>query len=976
MDPDTWRRIGAVLDRVSAVDLRSRPEALESACRDEGVGVADVEPFLAAERTAASWPEQVDPVLVDEALRGLVTAEPAPTVAAGDRVGPFEILAPVGVGGMGEVYKARDTRLGRTVALKLLNADLAARPDGRLRFEREARAISTLNHPHICTLHDVGAATVTGDGPAVEYLVMELIDGETLAARVARGPLAIDEAIAYGAQIADALAAAHRHGIVHRDLKPGNVMVTRHGVKVLDFGLAALRAQPLTHPSPVDDAVTAEGTILGTVQYMAPEQLQGRPTDERADIFALGAILHEMLTGRRAFDGDSTASVIAAIVERTPAPLSDLRADVPAAVEWVVARCLEKQPDDRWQSAADLGAYLRRPIAGGVGAIASVVAPRSRWRPFAAPVLAALALAATSAALYLMATRPQPRADVYRYEIPPPDGTTYQRMFAFSPDGRQIAFTASEESGRRAIWIRPLDALVSRRLDATDGAFYPFWSPDGRFIGFFADNTLKKIELSTGLVQTICEAGLGGGGAWNTDGTILFSPQSTTGPALLYRVAASGGTPVQITRPAGEAHHVHGWPQFLPDGRRYLYRRTEVGAPSGVFLGQLDSDEYRPLISLVVGSDAADREGVRGYAGLVSRIVYADGHAFFVRARMLYAQQFDLGSSSLVGEAMLVAEDVFQDSPGRSAFDVSGAGALAYRPVSPGGRSQLTWFDDAGVERGRVGEPGPWTGPAISPDGRSIAVARAEGPARIVRLDVERGTASALTNRGIIPVWSPDGAQVAFRGSGGGPLVSIAPADGSLPSGQVLIPLLNAWPGHWSRTGSQLVGTALRAETSSFDLFTKVVGAPDAPSFPIASGADEADPRLSPDDRWLAYAGREANGSWQVYVGPFDRAGGAVRVSPRSGRHPRWSADGRALFFVEADGTLVRATVRAVETFDVLDVRPLFTHSALAVQHDAGFHSPYDLAPDGRRFLVNVPIEAPKPAPIVVLLNWREALLR
>jgi len=959
-----------VLDHVSTVDPRSRSDAVEAACRDEGIAVADVEPFLQAEDTAASWPDQVDASLVDEALRGLAAVSPARTLTAGDRVGAFEILAPVGAGGMGEVYRARDTRLGRTVALKLLNADLAARPEGRRRFEREARAISTLNHPHICTLHDVGAETVAGDGPAVEYLVMELIDGETLAARIARGPLGLDEAIAYGAQIADALAAAHRHGIVHRDLKPGNVMVTRHGVKVLDFGLAALRAQPAATPSSLQEAVTAEGTILGTVQYMAPEQLQGKPTDERADIFALGAILHEMLTGRRAFDGDSAASVIAAIVERAPAKLSELRADVPAPVQWAVTRCLEKQPDDRWQSAADLSAYLRRALASRADAVAPVSAPRSRRRLFATAVLVLVAIAGTAAALYLMLTTPQPGADVYRYEIPPPDGTEYQRLFAFSPDGRHLAFTASEDNGRRAVWLRPLDALVSRQLDGTDGAFYPFWSPDGRFVGFFADNKLKKIELATGLVQTICDAGLGGGATWNANGTILFSPQSTTGPALLYRVPASGGTPVAITRPEGSAHHVHGWPQFLPDGRRYLYRRTEVGALSGVFLGQLDSDEYQPLITRPIPNDAAERRGVVG--GLVSRIVYADGHAFYVRARGLYAHRLDLGSGSLAGEPMLIAEDVWQDSPGRAAFDVSSAGNVAYRPMAPGGRSQLTWLDHTGVELGRVGDPGAWNGPALSPDGRSVAVAHA---ARIVRVDVNRGTASPLTNRGTVPLWSPDGTQVAFRGAGGGPLVSIAPADGSQP-GEVLERVMNAWPGDWSRAGNVLVGTALRAETSSLDLFAKVVGSPDAAIFPVASKADETDPRLSPDDRWLAYAERDPSGAWQLHVRPFNRAGGATRVSTRSGRYPRWSADGRALYFVDAEGTLVRAAVRAAETFEVINVQTLFMNPALSVQYDSGFHSPYDLAPDGRRFLVNVPLEEAKPAPIVVLLNWRQALQR
>ena len=969
MDPDTWRRIGTVLDRMRGEDAGRGAGALAVVCDEEGVAVADVEPFLRSEHSAATWPDRVDATLVDAALRGMAGGTPARTFAAGDRIGAFEILAPVGAGGMGEVYRARDTRLGRTVALKLLNADLATRPDGRRRFEREARAISTLNHPHICTLHDVGSAAVADEGPAVEYLVMELIDGETLASRIARGPLPIDEAIEYGAQIADALAAAHRHGIVHRDLKPGNVMVTRHGVKVLDFGLASLRAQPATPSSSLDEAVTAEGTIAGTVQYMPPEQLQGKPTNERADLFALGAILHEMLTGRRAFDGDSTASVIAAIVERPSASLSDLRPDVPAAVQWAVARCLEKDPDSRWQSAADLAAYLRRARTSGADPAAAVNAARPRL--VVAAGVALVALAATSA-VYLLTRRSPAPADAYRYEIPPPDGTDYQRLFALSPNGRQIAFVASEQNGRRFVWLRPLDALISRRLEGTEDAFYPFWSPDGRFVGYFADSKLKKIELATGLVQTICDTGVGGGGAWNADGTIIFSPHSTTGPALLYRVAASGGTAVPITKPAGSGYHVHGWPHFLPDGRRYLYRRTESGAPAGVFLGRLDSEEYKPLITRLIPADPAERVG-GGVQAMVSRIVYADGHAFYVQARGLYAQPFDLDSGSLTGDPMLIAEDVWQDSPGRAAFDVSSAGDVAYRPTAPAGRYQLTWLDLAGVELGRVGEPGDWAGPAISPDGRSVAVAHA---GRIVRVDTDRGTDSPVTNRGNVPVWSPDGAQIAFRGSAGGPLTSIAPADGSQPAGQVLERLLNAWPGDWSRTGNVVVGTAVRAETSSYDLFMKVVGSSEPASFPVASKADEVDPRLSPDDRWLAYAERDGSGTWQLHVRAFNRAGGATRVSPRSGRYPRWSRDGRILYFVDGQGTLMRASVRAGDTFEVVNVQPVFTNPALSAQYDHPFQSPYDLAPDSRRFLVNVPLEAAKPAPIVVLLNWRRALQR
>ena len=971
LTPDLWRRIGAVLDRVSSVEPHARAEAVAEACQAEELSPAVVEPFLDAERMESSRPDQVDAALAAAALQELAGGVP-PAREPGDRLGPYEIIGPLGAGGMGEVYRARDTRLGRTVALKLLHADLAARPDGRVRFEREARAISALNHPHICTLHDVSIGEAGQAAPS--YLVMELVDGETLASRLARGPAKIEEALEWGAQIAEALAAAHRLGIVHRDLKPGNVMVTRHGVKVLDFGLAALMPVVSARPGVTEQALTAEGTILGTVQYMAPEQLQGRAADERADVFAFGAILYEMLTGRRAFEADDTATAIAAVVDREPPKLSERRAGVPPAVEWAVNRCLAKTPDQRWQDIADLGALLRRVMASPDDPLALSTRRRRPSRAvIGAMAMVGLALAVAAGALLTRLNRAAPAREILRYEIPPPEGTSYQRMFAFSPDGRQIAFTATD-GNRRAIWIRPLDALASRRLDGTDGAFYPFWSPDAQFIGFFADNKLKKIELATGRVQIICDAGLGGGGAWNAEGTILFSPQSTTGPALLYRVSASGGTPIPVTsRVSG--YSVHGWPHFLPDGRHYLYRRTDIGGASGVFVGSLDSADSRPLLTIDTPMMNVGQLGL--FEQLVSRATYASGHLFYVRARTLYAQPFDPETRTLTGDPIRVADDVFQDSPGRTAMDVSSAGVLAYRARTEGGRSQLTWVDRTGREVGRVGEPDNWAGPSISPDGRSVLVAELAVPSKIVRIDVDRGIASPVTNRGIVPVWSPDGARVVFRGSaGGGPLVSIAPADGSQPNGELLGLSLNAWPGHWSRAGNFIVGTTIRAETSSWDVFVKAVGAPGGAAFPVASGLDEGDPRLSPDERWLAYAQRNAASGWAVYVRPFNREGGAIRVSPRSGRHPRWSANGRELFFVDSDGTILSAPVRAGEKFEVLSVVPLLRHPALLVDYDAGFHTPYDVAPDGTRFLIDVPTATAKPTPLTVIVNWPAALSR
>src|SRR5687768_7537364 len=386
LSPETWRRIGAVLDRVSDVDLRARPGLLADACHAEGVHPDEVEPFLDADRRATVFPERLDPAILDDALRAHGNALPG-RLAPGDRLGPYEIVERLGSGGMGEVYKARDARLGRIVAIKLLTADLATRPEGRVRFAREARVISGLNHPHICTLHDVGAhESIAGSDQAVDFLLMELVEGETLAARLRRGALPMKDALEYSAQIADALAAAHRQGIVHRDLKPANVMITSHGVKLLDFGLAALRSPHRPLDGVVSAGVTAEGTILGTLQYMAPEQVQGRPADERSDVFALGAIAYEMVTGRRAFEGDNPASIIAAVIERDPPAMRPMRPDIPPALESTIRTCLAKDPNDRWHSTADLHRHLRELAARPDASIAPARAreslfsrPRALW---------------------------------------------------------------------------------------------------------------------------------------------------------------------------------------------------------------------------------------------------------------------------------------------------------------------------------------------------------------------------------------------------------------------------------------------------------------------------------------------------------------------------------------------------------------------------------------------------------------------
>ena len=685
-----------MLDRVSGVDLRGRPDALpdvlEEACRAEGIGVEDVRPYLEAEDSSDLFPGRLDPAILRDVLHALAAGARSAPLEPGARLGRYEILSLIGVGGMGEVYRARDTRLNRIVALKRLTAHVAASLEGRQRFEREALATSTLNHPHICTLHDVG------EHEGTEFLVMELVEGETLAARLERGALPTSEALQCAAQVTDALAAAHRHGIVHRDLKPANIMLTAHGVKLLDFGLAALRPPPGLIDGGLDK-VSAAGTILGTLQYMSPEQIQAKPVDGRSDIFAVGAVLYEMLTGRKAFDADSPAGVVAAVLDRTPRPLKDDRPGVPAALEWAVAQCLTKVADERWQSAADLARQLR-----WIEASRTVEDPQPAFRPARRGTIAWLAVAAAAAVAaisiaYFVTERQQTDTRLtYRFEIPPLPGTSYEGPFSVSPDGRRLAFTTTDMAGLRSLWIRAVDGLTAQRIESADGAQYPFWSPDGASLGFFADRKLKIVDLGTRNVRILTDTGSGGGGTWNADGVILFADESTATmrrpSAGLRRVSASGGVVAPATRSESEkdSHAIQAFPHFLPDGRHFLYMHLGVSAP-GVYVGRLDADERKRILPALVTVVGSQRINVNGPV----RATYAAGHLFYLdnSDRTVMAQAFDVRRLQLRGAAVRIAENVENPAPGLCAYDVSQTGMLVYRPQppQPDNSSQLSGFD-------------------------------------------------------------------------------------------------------------------------------------------------------------------------------------------------------------------------------------------------------------------------------------------
>ena len=710
------------------------------------------------------------------------------TLNAGDRLGPYQIQAPIGAGGMGEVYRAQDTRLERTVAVKVLNAQLSASPELRQRFEREAKTISKLSHSHICALYDVGRE---GD---TEFLVMEFLEGETLTQRLARGPLPADQVLRYGMEMAEALDQAHRQGIVHRDLKPGNVMVGKAGVKLLDFGLAKAVApvRPVSGATALPTVggaadLTQDGTILGTFQYMAPEQLEGREADARTDIFALGAVLYEMATGRKAFSGRSQASLIGSILKDEPAAISTISPMVPPALDRVVRICLAKDPEDRWQSAHDIAAELKWI---GEGSQAGVAAPatvstrrRSRerlaWAGFAVASLAAIGLAAL-----LLRRAPAPSRPI-RFEIVPSESAPYQgigiavaSLPALSPDGRLLAFAAENDHRTMQLWLRPLDSLEARPIPGTENADYPFWSPDSRSIGFFADKKLKRVDAAGSPVQVVCDAVEGRGGTWSRDGVILFAPSAAS---AIARVPAAGGAP----SPALALDAAHGedsqrWPFFLPDGRHFLYFSYLGANPEshdqngGVRAGSLDSKDTRP-----VAPNASN-----------PAFVEPDQLLFF-RGGNLLAQPFDVKTLQTTGEAVPVAERVASDDAKKLGFfTASSGGVLAYSRATKF-PSRLLWLDRQGRQLGVVGEPGEFWDPRLSPDGRRLALTVSDGPGaetgKLWVFDLVRGSKTRFAADSSFddgpPVWSPDGNRIAYGSArGGASRLFLRPVAGADPS--------------------------------------------------------------------------------------------------------------------------------------------------------------------------------------------------
>jgi eukaryotic-like serine/threonine-protein kinase len=881
------------------------------------------------------------------------------TIAAGTRLGPYEVVAPIGAGGMGEVYRAKDTRLDRVVAVKVLPSRLSANPDLRQRFEREAKAISALAHPHICTLHDVG----NQDG--VDYLVMEHLEGETLADRLSKGPLTPDLALRYGTEIADALEAAHKRGIIHRDLKPGNIVLTKAGTKLLDFGLAKTYApsvetaiselSSMPTEEPPEKPLTEQGTIMGTFQYMAPEQLEGKDADARTDIFAFGCVFYEMATGRKAFSGKSRASLIGSILKDEPAPISTIQAMTPPALDRLVQTCLAKEPEDRFQTAHDVKLQLQWIAEGGsqAGAPAIVVARRKGREKLAWVTAAGMFLTAIGLGIGFVRRAPAPESPV-RFQLILPEGMSVVQAPRISPDGRLLAFSATDAAGKSQIWIRPLEALTPRPVPGTEGAtLRPFWAPDSRHIGFMADGKLKKVDVSGAPPQTICDAPTGADGAWSPDGVILFDGQASD---PIRRVPASGGTPQKAV--GGEGSASVGWPSFLPDGRHFLYFEFGGAQREGrLMVGSLDGGD-KPKQVLNVDS-------LGQYA--------APGFILYVKEGTLVAQPFDASSLKVAGEPIPIAEEMGATSNGLADFSVSANGALVYRG-GVSSETRLVWVDRAGKELSEVDKPASYDTTALSPDGALLAMGIADPRSNNNDLwirDLARGVTSRFTfdpGDDNDPLWSPGGDRVVFTSDRKGvPSLFEKTASGTGAETELWSCGDTLFASDWSRDGRFIAVNRIAAKTG-VDIWIFPTDGRSKPFPFIQSPFTDVLPSFSPDGRYVAYTSNET-GRGEVYVRQFPGPGGKWQVSANGGGESHWSADGKSIYYLAA-GKMMAAPVQTDGSFSAGVPQPLFT----ATVQPGPRRNKFIVTRDGQKFLLLSPVGREQVAPMTVVLHWPAAL--
>jgi Tol biopolymer transport system component/predicted Ser/Thr protein kinase len=885
-------------------------------------------------------------------------------ILPGRRLGPYEILSAIGAGGMGEVYKARDTRLDRIVAIKVLPTYLADRGELRERFEREAKTIASLNHPHICVLHDIGHQ----DG--IDYLVMEYLEGETLAQRLQKGPLPIQQVLQYAIEIADALDKAHRKGITHRDLKPGNIMLAKSGTKLLDFGLAKLtqEAAPATPDSQLPtmkSAITAQGTILGTLQYMAPEQVEGKEVDARTDIFAFGAVVYEIATGKRAFQGKTSASVMAKILEAEPPPMASLSPMTPPALDRIVKGCLAKDPDERWQSARDICEQLRWIAARSAQVEpAKTAAPvTTNWRERLAWAAAGLiACVVVGLAVWNLRPAPAPRP-ITRFTLPLPPaqvpmGIDVPRL-AISPDGAHVAFVANPSGGGlQRLYLRAMDDSEAKPLSGTEGALAPFFSPDGQWIGFFAtDNKLKKISINGGAIVTICDAPAVAvdRATWGPDETIIFR---TAGTISLLQVFAAGGVPKPVgAEDPAKPSFTGMWPEFLPAANALLfvtgYSGNNLANTSQVVVRSLKTGERRELV------------------GGASPTYSPTGHLLYVQGGTLTAVPFDLKRLTVAGSPVPVVENVTQSIvTGTAQYSLSRTGTLIYFSGGVQGvQRKLVWVDRKGAEQPVPAPPHGYRTPRISPDGRRIAVAGVD--ADIWLYDLSRDSLTRLTFKGgVVPAWSPDGKHVTFGSTGGKRNTNAywQPSDGSGSAEALTAFGENAHNiGSWSPDGQVLSFEEINPVTGR-DVWVYTLSDRKAHPF-LNTQFNETAPEFSPDGRWLAYASDES-GRYEIYVQPYPGPGGKWQISTDGGTEPRWTRNGE--IFYRSGTKMMAVETKLKPTFSAEKPKVLFDGSYLPTLQTM---ANYDVTPDGQRFLMVKPSEEDASTrQINVVLNWFEEL--
>jgi len=982
MTPKRWGQLEELYQAARALPPSERTALLERADPELRATVAAI---LAQEgvRQKGDAPQEDGAFLNGPAWEGreslLKHGPPLQTetsVRIGEQLGPYRIEQKIGQGGMGEVYRARDTRLNRIVAIKVLPSRLADSAESRDRFEREARMIASLNHPHICTLHDVGHH---GD---MDYLVMELLEGETLALRLSKGPLPLEQTLQFAIQIADALDKAHRKGMTHRDLKPGNIMITKSGAKLLDFGLAKLKqtvspveVQASEVPTAIN-TITAQGSIVGTLQYMAPEQLEGKETDARTDIFALGAVIYEMATGAKAFDGNSQASIIAKILETDPPPIRSLQPMTPAALDRVVKTSLAKDPDNRLQSVQDVKLELEWLQDAAAEPSESAAARPAGWRralPWALFVTA-LVLVVFAWVLRTGANNAFPVEPV-RLQIPLPTKPPLRLTggLALSPDGRQLAFIATGADGIPRISVRALNSLEIQTLSGTEAVgSMVFWSPDSRFIGFDSGGKLQKIDASGGPAETVCNLNLMGvGGSWNKDGTIIFGQYG--GP--LMQVSSAGGIPTPLTAidPShGDVAHVE--PYFLPDGRHFLYFR-DLGTDGAISLGSLGARPAQQDYKRIVQANRGVVYAPSSDPGL--------GYMLFLRGLTLMAQRFDVRLLKISGDPVRVAEEPVTYYWDTGAFSVSANGTLAYWPLGKAA-SQLTWFDAQGKVLSTVGQLGFYASVTLSPDGTRAFVSRPGKTLALWQVDLSRGTSTRLeldpSADSDNAVWASDGRSIIFGSLRTGQMMDIYKKQLTGSADAEVLIKSNEWkrPMSWSRDGRFLLYIREGSGTKN-KLWVLPLEAGGKPVPFLRTQFEEPDGRFSPDGRWVAYVTNES-GRFDVYVRPFSpdavgqgisSAGGKWLISGNGGSSPMWRQDGKELYYIDLDGKLMEVSLTAGSDFKAGVPRVLF-QAPPRVSGDSVI-AQWAPSPDGKRFLFLVP-EAQETPPFTVVLNWQAGL--